>query len=44
MAAVQVFQWSVDTTPFTDSAIWCAAMAAGLWANGHFMHGSLHRM
>ncbi|QTN30115.1 sterol desaturase family protein [Rhodoferax sp. AJA081-3] len=44
MAAVLAFLWHVDTMSFTNSAIWCAAIAAGLWANGHFMQGKLHML
>ncbi len=44
MVAVLAFLWHVDTMSFTNSAIWCAAIAAGLWANGHFMQGKLHML
>ena len=44
MVAVLAFLWHVDTRSFTHSAIWCAAIAAGLWANGHFMQGRLHML
>jgi alkylglycerol monooxygenase len=44
MGAVLAFLWHVDTMPFAHSAIWCAAIAAGLWANGHFMQGKLHML
>jgi sterol desaturase/sphingolipid hydroxylase (fatty acid hydroxylase superfamily)/uncharacterized membrane protein YhhN len=44
MAAVLAFLWNVDAMSFTHSAIWCAAIAAGLWANGQFLQGKLHML
>ncbi len=44
MVAVLAFLWHVDTMSFAHSAIWCTAIAAGLWANGHFMQGRLHML
>ena len=41
MAAVLAFLWHVDTMAFSDRAIWCAVIAAGLWASGHFLQGRL---
>ena len=40
--AVLGFLWFVETLPIAHSAIWCAAIAACLWANGHFLQGKLH--
>ncbi|MEO7105448.1 MAG: lysoplasmalogenase family protein [Rhodoferax sp.] len=39
--AVLAFLWNVDAMSVTDRAIWCAAIAAGLWASGHFLQGRL---
>ncbi len=41
MGAVLAFLWYADTLSFTNAAIWCSAIAAGLWATGRFMHGAL---
>ena len=41
LAAVLAFLWHVDAMPLTNAAIWAAAIAAGLWANGRFMQGGL---
>ena len=41
MGAVLAFLWHADTLSFTHAAIWCSAIAAGLWATGRFMHGAL---
>jgi sterol desaturase/sphingolipid hydroxylase (fatty acid hydroxylase superfamily)/uncharacterized membrane protein YhhN len=41
LAAVLAFLWHVDAMPLTSAAIWAAAIAAGLWANGRFMQGGL---
>ncbi len=41
MGAVLAFLWHADTLSFTNAAIWCSAIAAGLWATGRFMHGAL---
>jgi alkylglycerol monooxygenase len=41
MGAVLTFLWHVDAMPLTSAAIWAAAIAAGLWANGRFMQGNL---
>jgi len=41
IAAVLAFLWHADTMPFSEAAIWCTAIAAGLWATGHCMQGKL---
>ena len=40
LAAVLAFLWHVDSMGAVDAAIWCAAIASGLWATGRFMQGS----
>ena len=44
MVAVLALLWFVDTLPVAHSAIWCAAIATCLWANGHFLQGKLHML
>jgi len=41
LTAVLAFLWQVDAMPPVEAAIWCAAIACGLWATGRFMQGEL---
>ncbi|MFZ2308250.1 MAG: lysoplasmalogenase family protein [Rhodoferax sp.] len=41
LAAVLAFLWQVDAMRPVEAAIWCAAIATGLWATGRFMQGEL---
>ena len=42
LAAVAALLWHVDGMARGDAAIWCAALATGVWALGRFMQGALH--
>ena len=42
LGAVAALLWHVDAMPMTEAAIWCAALATGVWALGRFMQGALH--
>ncbi len=39
IAAILAFLWHADAMPLVDAAVWCAAIASGLWAIGRFMQG-----
>jgi len=41
LAAALAFLWHVDAMRPVEAAIWCAAIASGLWATGRFMQGGL---
>jgi len=41
LGAVLLFLWNLDGMRPVDAAIWCAAIASGLWATGRFMQGEL---
>jgi sterol desaturase/sphingolipid hydroxylase (fatty acid hydroxylase superfamily)/uncharacterized membrane protein YhhN len=41
LGAVVLFLWHADGLRLTDAAIWCAAIATGLWAIGRFLQGDL---
>lgn len=41
LGAVLAFLWHADAMPLIDAAIWCAAIAAGLWATGRMLQGGL---
>ena len=41
IGAVLAFLWNADSMGMVDAAIWCAAIAFGLWATGHCMQGRL---
>ncbi|RYF43936.1 MAG: hypothetical protein EOO25_01510 [Comamonadaceae bacterium] len=41
MAGVVLFLWHADRLPLSQSAVWLAALAAGLWAVGAVMQGRL---
>lgn len=41
LGAVLLFLWNLDGMRPVDAAIWCVAIATGLWANGRFMQGGL---
>jgi uncharacterized membrane protein YhhN len=41
LGAVLAFLWRVDAMRPVDAAIWCTAIASGLWATGRFMQGGL---
>ena len=38
---VAVLLWFVDSMPFHEAALWCAALAASIWATGRFTQGAL---
>ena len=42
LGAVAALLWHVDAMPLAEAAIWCAALATGVWALGRFMQGALH--
>jgi sterol desaturase/sphingolipid hydroxylase (fatty acid hydroxylase superfamily)/uncharacterized membrane protein YhhN len=42
LGAVAALLWHVDAMPLGEAAIWCAALATGVWALGRFTQGSLH--
>jgi sterol desaturase/sphingolipid hydroxylase (fatty acid hydroxylase superfamily)/uncharacterized membrane protein YhhN len=39
LTAVLAFLWQVDSMRVVDAAIWCGAIASGLWATGRFLQG-----
>ena len=41
LGAVSAFLWVADVLPASEAAIWCAAIASGVWATGRFMQGRL---
>ena len=41
LGAVSVFLWNADSLPLPQSAVWLAALCAGLWAVGALMQGRL---
>jgi len=41
LQCVALFLWHADRMPLTQSAVWLAALAAGLWAVGAVMQGRL---
>ncbi|MFZ3220331.1 MAG: lysoplasmalogenase family protein [Rhodoferax sp.] len=41
LGAVAAFLWVADALPTSEAAIWCAAIASGVWATGRFMQGQL---
>jgi sterol desaturase/sphingolipid hydroxylase (fatty acid hydroxylase superfamily)/uncharacterized membrane protein YhhN len=41
LGAVLAYLWQVEAMPLATAAIWAAAIAAGLWANGRFLQGGL---
>ena len=41
LGAVSVFLWNADGMPMQESAVWLAALSAGLWSVGAVMQGRL---
>jgi alkylglycerol monooxygenase len=41
LLGVALFLWHADRMPLTQSAVWLAALAAGLWAVGALMQGRI---
>ncbi len=41
LGAVAALLWHVDAMPWPEAAIWCAALATGVWALGRFTQGAL---
>jgi alkylglycerol monooxygenase len=41
LVGVALFLWHADRMPLTQSAVWLAALAAGLWAVGAVMQGRI---
>ena len=44
LGAVAALLWHVDAMPRADAAIWCTALAVGIWALGRFAQGALHML
>ncbi len=42
LGLVAVLLWFVDGLPWSEAALWCAALTASTWATGRFMQGGLH--